>query len=304
MESLKQTNEGAIPKIRQKFNWRRRWCITLLIAVVVVVIIVIVVPLAVIIPRNNRNRGKASTVLFPAYIYPETNSTWDPLYQALETYPDLKWVVVVNPSSGPGSSASPSTQYATAVNRLSTYSNVQKIGYVRTNYAKRNITSVLADVETYSNWSTQSTSLAMDGIFFDEAPYEYTTASDEYLRQINKAVKSATGLQSNRLIIHNPGTIPDSRFDDNSTDITVTFEQSYSLFETKEKILEGTLQSSERDRYAYILHSMPEMTNSSLKGFVNSLSRQAAYLFLTARNTSYYEEFDTGLNQFCSVVPT
>lgn len=105
----------------------------------------------------------------------------------------------MNPSSGPGS-ATPSTQYSTAVHRLSTYSNVQKVGYVRTNYAKRNISSVLADVETYANWSTISTGLAMDGIFFDEAPYDYTTTSGEYMREINKAVKSAAGIQSNRLV--------------------------------------------------------------------------------------------------------
>lgn len=109
-------------------------------------------------------------------------------------------MVIVNPSSGPGSSPSPSTQYAVAVQRLSTYSNVQRVGYVRTSYANRNISAVLADVETYSNWTSQSTSLAMDGIFFDEIPYDYTSEKAEYLSRINEAVKTASGIQSDRMV--------------------------------------------------------------------------------------------------------
>lgn len=109
-------------------------------------------------------------------------------------------MVIVNPSSGPGSSPSPSTQYAVAVHRLSTYSNVQKVGYIRTNYANRNISAVLADVETYANWTSQSTSLSMDGIFFDEMPYDYTSEKVEYVSRINKAVKTATGIDSDRLV--------------------------------------------------------------------------------------------------------
>jgi len=40
----------------------------------------------------------------------------------------------------------------------------------------------------------------MHGIFFDEAPYEYSTAAAEYIQTINKAVKNSTGLQGDKTV--------------------------------------------------------------------------------------------------------
>jgi hypothetical protein len=108
-------------------------------------------------------------------------------------------VIIVNPSSGPGSST-PNTQYATAVRRLDTYSNVQKVGYVPTHYANRNITAVLDDVAMYANWTATSTALGMDGIFFDEIPYDWNSTKAEYVSQINEAVKNSSGIQSPHLV--------------------------------------------------------------------------------------------------------
>lgn len=108
-------------------------------------------------------------------------------------------MIIVNPSSGPGSST-PSTQYATAVRRLDTYSNVQKVGYVPTHYANRNLTAVLDDVAMYANWTATSTALGMDGIFFDEIPYDWNSTKAEYLTQINEAVKNSSGIQSPHLV--------------------------------------------------------------------------------------------------------
>ncbi|KAJ5261172.1 spherulin 4-like cell surface protein [Penicillium angulare] len=283
MESLKRTTEGATPPLR-------------------LVIIVIVVPLAVILPKKHHHKVKAAKVLFPVYIYPETNTTWDPLYEAITTHPELDFVVIVNPSSGPGSSP-PSTQYQVAVKRLSTYSNVQKVGYIPTNYADRNITEVLEAVATYSNWTSESSTLSMDGIFFDEIPYDWNSTKSEYLTRINEAVKSSSGIGSPQLIIHNPGTIPDSRYNDTTTDITVVFEQSYSYYETQVNALDD-LSTSRRGNYSYMLHSMPTMSNNTMKNFIDDLSDRAEYLFLTTLEANYYEKFDPKLEVFCDLVPT
>jgi hypothetical protein len=64
-----------------KYPRRKRWCIGLSIAALIVIIIVIVVPLAVILPRKGNN-GNKSTVILPLYIYPNTTTAWDPLYEA------------------------------------------------------------------------------------------------------------------------------------------------------------------------------------------------------------------------------
>jgi len=114
--------------------------------------------------------------------------------------------VILNPGSGPGSSQYPSNDYVSQIQRLNTYLNVRTIGYVPTGYASRNITSVLHDVSTYSGWAaypttkTNSTGLAVHGIFFDEAPYEYSEEAADYLKTINRAVKNASGLLPDRMV--------------------------------------------------------------------------------------------------------
>ncbi|PWY90402.1 hypothetical protein BO94DRAFT_565046 [Aspergillus sclerotioniger CBS 115572] len=257
---------------------RRPWCIAIAVAIALVVIIVIVVPCAVILTR--KNHGEKTNVLFPLYIWPTNDTTWDPLYDSVTAHPDLNFTVIINPSSGPGSSAYPSDEYATQLERLSTYANVRKVGYVRTGYATRNITAVLDDIATYAGWSNESLNLAMDGIFFDEAPYDYAAAKVDYMKTINEAVKNSSGLVRDRMVIHNPGTIPDSRYDTNTTDVTVVFESSYQDYFSLRHSLKA--MSNDRTGYAYMLHSVPDnLSNSTLRKFVDQMSRKAEYLITT-----------------------
>ncbi|KAL4794246.1 Spherulation-specific family 4 [Aspergillus venezuelensis] len=296
MESLKHTTEGRRPALRRKCQLRRRWWVAIGVAVGIVVILVIVLPLALILP-NRGEKGSPSRVIFPLYIYPETNSTWGPLYEAIQSHPDLSFLVVVNPQSGPGNGSAPDEAYQVAIRQLDTYANVQKVGYVRTNYAERNVSEVLDDIATYSSWETESSDLAMAGIFFDEAPHQYADGTAEYLTRINAAVKEATGLQGDRTVILNPGVIPDTRLSVPNTDITVTFEQSYDHYSTSQ---ESVLKAATADRatWAYIFHSVPEMSESELRSFVDDISHRAQYLYLTTRTDSYYEHFDRSLAEF------
>ncbi|CBF80398.1 hypothetical protein AN8368.2 [Aspergillus nidulans FGSC A4] len=305
MESLKHTQEGSNPVSRlRKCDLRRRWWITIGVVVAIAVILAVVIPLALILP-NRGDKGEPSSVIFPLYIYPETDSTWAPLYDAIAAHPDLQFLLVVNPSSGPGDSSTPDEAYQTAIRQLNTYANVQKIGYVRTNYAQRNVSEVLADISTYSGWPSQSADLAVTGIFFDESPHQYAAETVEYLERINAAVINASGIGGDKTIIHNPGTLPDSQLVLNTTSITVVFEQSYDHYKTsQESRLSAVADSADRDSWAYIFHSVPQMGNSNMDSFVREISRQAAYLYATTRSTEYYEHFDTRLEEFCDAVPT
>ncbi|RAL10681.1 spherulation-specific family 4 protein [Aspergillus homomorphus CBS 101889] len=257
---------------------RRPWCIAIAIAVAVVVIVVIVVPCAVILTRK-KHHAKKINVLYPLYIYPTNSSTWSPLYKEITERPDLNFTVIINPSSGPGNTTYPNEAYSTEVERLASYANVRRVGYVRTAYATRNISSVLADVSTYAGWANQSAQLAMDGIFFDEAPYDYAADKVEYMNTISAVVKNSTGLQGERLVIHNPGTIPDGRYDSNTTDVTVVFESSYNDYHTQKGKLNAL--ASDRSGFSYMLHSVPEMGNSTLRDLVDQLSLRAKYLIET-----------------------
>lgn len=102
----------------------------------------------------------------------------------------------MNPSSGPGPSALPDGNYTRAIPELNRYDNVRLLGYVATTYAKRNISLVRQDIETYSEWPTNSSNpdLAVQGIFFDETPQEYDANSLAYLQSLTATVMKMPGL--------------------------------------------------------------------------------------------------------------
>jgi len=128
----------------------------------------------------------------------------------VEAHHNLAFTVIINPSSGPGSSQYPDDHYSTAVQTLNAYPNVKTVGYVRTGYATRNISTVVSEVNTYAGWASKATTLAMHGIFFDESPHEYSADAVEYMRNVNKAVKNATGLQGDRTV-RNSSFHPDGK---------------------------------------------------------------------------------------------
>lgn len=232
----------------------------------------------------------------------------------------LNYTVIINPDSGPGNGSKPNDDFLPAIQRLNTYPNARTVGYVPTNYGKRPIDEVIQDVSTYSGWATNATGIAMHGIFFDEAPHEYSADVADYMRRANDAVLSANGIQGNKTvcrlmkpfcvmgavansliqIIHNPGTIPDQGLGLNSTDITVVFEQSYNKFKSQQSALSDL--SGARSSYSYMVHSVPSSTN--LGDLIDTMSQHAQYLFVTNRDSAYYEGFGSDWRDFVSMVPT
>jgi hypothetical protein len=59
---------------------RQRWTYAAFAIAAIIVIVVVVVPCAVLIPRSRK--PAAATIMLPLYIYPESNSTWELLYDA------------------------------------------------------------------------------------------------------------------------------------------------------------------------------------------------------------------------------
>ncbi|RMD42867.1 hypothetical protein DV735_g2291, partial [Chaetothyriales sp. CBS 134920] len=278
-------------------RWRR---IAIIVVVVIAALCALIIPLAVVLPGKGRPHGEPSSVLLPLYVYPSPGA-WDPLHEVLDSHPLLHFTVIINPEDGPGSSDEPTVDYVVAVKNLTSYDNVRLVGYVRTQWAERNITEVLREVQVYSNWSTLNGSasgtgpLTMDGIFFDEAPSVYTAQTHEYLQTINRAVKDAPGLGGNRTIVHNPGTAPDPRFDDLDTDIIVAFEQSSDYFHSSKSNI--TALSLDRSHYAFVIHSAPSK-DSKLRNLVATMSQRAQYLFATELTSNYYESFSNDWTTF------
>jgi hypothetical protein len=111
----------------------------------------------------------------------------------------MEFVVIINPSSGPGN-GSISSDYARELSRLRTQKNVKSIGYVRTGWATRNITDVYADVSTYVSWAGNSSDYQLDGIFFDEAPNNYSAETVTYVNDIDQYVRNDKGFQNSTFV--------------------------------------------------------------------------------------------------------
>jgi hypothetical protein len=136
----------------------------------------------------------------------------------LDAHPELHFLVVINPSNGPGNNPLPDDNYSAQILKLNNYTNVETVGYVRTGYATQNITNVAEEVATYAGWDTQNNSLAMHGIFFDEAPHEYSADAVSYMQIVNQVVKNSTLQGAKTVSLHHfsisffiPGPCPVSQ---------------------------------------------------------------------------------------------
>ncbi|KAG8164981.1 hypothetical protein KVR01_005256 [Diaporthe batatas] len=142
-------------------------------------------------------KHKAATnkpfVLVPLYIYPFPTA-WDPLYVAAESHPELDFLVVVNPNSGPGADVLPDANYIEALARLTAAPNVKVIGYVHCSYGKRLLDELVAEVSAYRGWTHASErredgkAIVVDGIFFDEVPS--STVFVQYMTSLATATKT------------------------------------------------------------------------------------------------------------------
>lgn len=103
-------------------------------------------------------------------------------------------------------------------------------------------------------------------------------------------------------MIHNPGVIPDGQFDDANTDITVVFEESYSVYQTRDKALDAL--PDHRSDYSFMVHSVPTMAKENLKTFVKQLSNLADFLFVTVNTENFYETFGSDWADFVDIVST
>lgn len=107
--------------------------------------------------------------------------------------PALRFVVIVNPNSGPGCEPWwPNADYVREITKLNAYPNARTVGYVSTAYCNRPIEAVYEDVRRYACWAKDknSQSLGLNGIFFDETPNTYTEEARNHLEAVTQNVKN------------------------------------------------------------------------------------------------------------------
>lgn len=104
---------------------------------------------------------------------------------------------------------------------------------------------------------------------------------------------------NNVQIVHNPGTIPDSRLP--SADVTVVFEHDYAAWQGGRDVAVAELPKGLRDGYSLMVHSVPETVG--MGGLLRGLSPVARYLFVTNKDVDYYESFGEDWEDFVKGVP-
>ncbi|KAL9053915.1 MAG: hypothetical protein Q9162_004488 [Coniocarpon cinnabarinum] len=164
----------------------------------------------------------STSVLLPLYVYPDPGK-WDPVYNAISGSSATKFVVVINPSSGPGGDT-PADHYADAVTKLKGYENVLTIGYVRTNYTNIPLDQTTQDISSYAAWPT---SAQPSGIFFDEVTADTDSAATSYMSSAAAAAHSAFPSST---VVFNPGAVEDSTYFDYA-DLIVGYEDFWSKYD-------------------------------------------------------------------------
>ncbi len=137
--------------------------------------------------------ANAEALLVPAYIYPSGYGTvvWSSLATTAQTVPTT---VILNPSSGPGSSQD--ANYVAAVAQIHAAGG-KVIGYVSTSYTSRSLSAVAQDISTYLSLYN------VDGFFIDEMTSDSATAHIQYYQSVYNYIK---GLSSAYTVTGNPGT--------------------------------------------------------------------------------------------------
>jgi Spherulation-specific family 4 len=114
-------------------------------------------------------------------------------------YPNVSFTIVVNPFNGPGLEDLPDENYQREIPKLTCHPNVRVVGYVHTNWAKRDLNLVFADIEKYAQWRKHSgvEGLKVSGIFVDETPNIYDADAEAYLAKLRKHAKEMPGGDEN-----------------------------------------------------------------------------------------------------------
>jgi Spherulation-specific family 4 len=212
--------------------------------------------------KRNQPRLQA---LIPLYIYPQIingRSNWLPLVEAARKIPV---VAIINPNSGPG--GKPNTDYAQGL-KLLQQGGVKTIGYVATNYGKRPIDQVKADIDLYD------AHFKVQGIFLDEGASD--AKSLNYYATIYRYVKSKKQLQQ---VIVNPGTqIDEAYFSKPVADQAVIFEnfgREWPKYQPSHY-----LTKYDRQRFALMLHGVIEQTK--MQNYIDlAVQRNIGYVYIT-----------------------
>lgn len=116
----------------------------------------------------------------------------------------MDFLVIVNPSSGPGVDSRPGHDYEREVPKLTASPNVTTIGYVRIDYCRKPLHDACEEIDRFAGWVTKHGSdvpgLEMHGIYLDETPNHFSAGRKYYLEALHKHIKTTEAFLEQRLV--------------------------------------------------------------------------------------------------------
>jgi len=177
-------------------------------------------------------------IILPLYVSGDaslSDPNWKQVLSAITQYPTLNFLVIINPSSGPGTlqdmqSGDWTNTWVAVIAQLKQASNVTMLGYVdrlddngnpRTFQAQQN------DVQIYFEWTSANTPNKQDltpgGIFFDDVTTDQPDAVNyQSLIQYTQTQKAGA------ITVLNPGTVPNAAYFNIGATEIVIHETSYA----------------------------------------------------------------------------
>jgi hypothetical protein len=142
---------------------------------------------------------RSTGIMIPYYLYPAdvyNDATFQGLLSLVRTYPTVQTIVILNPSSGPGTVWD--GNYAVAIKQLKAAGAIVA-GYVSSSYGTRSRALVEADI---AGWLSLYSDALITALFIDEQPYDVTETAVA-LYEGYTAYAHQRGLYP---VICNPGT--------------------------------------------------------------------------------------------------
>jgi len=177
-------------------------------------------------------------------------------------------LVVANPASGPGTALD-----STYAELLATASRAGKrlLGYVHTDYARRPLSDVLADVERYRAW------YGINGFFLDEVPW---SCDDRSLSSYYAGVAAAIRSHESPFVVLNPGGTQQRDCYMPSADVVVNFEgtsASYASWHAN-----AWTDAYDAGRFWHIVYSADDAARDRV--VLTARQRNVGHLYVTSHH--------------------
>ena len=158
-----------------------------------VLIMILLIGIHIFPATLKKSPEKQQSVILAAYSYPFVDSDYwkTVIREGGEKIP----YVVINPNNGPGNKVD--SNYVRQLEE-NVKVGIKNIAYIRTNYQKRSLKSVLADIDKYYKLYGEN---RLSGFFFDEVGVEEKN-QPAYMKTIYEYVKNKS---KDNLVIANPG---------------------------------------------------------------------------------------------------